>query len=226
MIMYKGPRELKRKGIMNQATGGTRVCGFNPLQKVVCAALLVLGCGLWSNGYAEFVSLGDYTTPGIFDGDLVVIGGNLDLKETLTVNGDVKIIAGKVEVASDDVATTTVGLYVYGDLIVTNTEFAGGEMEASISVPTGELVTGHVPSDLLHGGAHVIQCRDRRGVSTQGIHRHTNHLVGPGGSGVGDLIRDQRFDELVGQVHNDVVAPALQLASQNVGLKARLLPER
>ncbi|MBU1008138.1 hypothetical protein KKA53_03615 [Candidatus Dependentiae bacterium] len=103
---------------------------------------LLAFCSVWL--HAEHVNYGDYTLYGVFDGDLVIIAGNLDLNDTLTVNGDVKIISGKVIIGSDNPLTSTVDLYVNGDLIVTNTE-ASGEMDATITVSSGRLVvTGEI----------------------------------------------------------------------------------
>jgi hypothetical protein len=93
---------------------------------------------------AESVHFGDYTTPGVITPDLVIIGGNLDLKDSCTVEGDLKIIGGYVSVASDNSSATTVDLYVNGDLYVTNTNVTGN-MSAKIDIPTGKLVvTGEV----------------------------------------------------------------------------------
>ena len=88
---------------------------------------------------AENVHYGDYTTPGVITPDLVIIGGNLDLKDSFTVQGDLKIVGGKILIESDNSSTRTVDLYVDGDLIVTNTNDTG-ELDASISIPTGRLI--------------------------------------------------------------------------------------
>ena len=76
---------------------------------------------------AEHIQYGDYTdaSAGFFDGDLVIIGGNLDINKSFTINGDLKIISGKVNVVNDTAGTSTTDLYVEGDLIVTNTESSG-----------------------------------------------------------------------------------------------------
>jgi hypothetical protein len=95
---------------------------------------------------AEHVQYGDYTIPqtSFFDGDLIIIGGNLNLKHTFTVLGDLKIVSGKVFVQSDNSSTTTVNLHVRGDLMVTNTENSGVQ-DASINIVTGKLdVSGEV----------------------------------------------------------------------------------
>lgn len=98
-----------------------------------------------NNLYAEYIHYGTYTVPGdsVFDGDLVIVNGNLESKYSFTVNGDLKVIGGKVSVTSSAV-TTTVDLHVYGDLIVTNTK-TSGMTSAKIEVLKGKVVvTGDI----------------------------------------------------------------------------------
>jgi len=127
--------------------------------KIFVGACLIAVCfGTWGNSYADHVHayVGDYTTPGVFDGELTIIGGNLDVKHSLTINADLKIISGKVIVASDNPLTTTVNLFVHGDLIVTNTE-TSGEIDATITVSTGRLmVTGEIFTRSTEGQASIM----------------------------------------------------------------------
>jgi hypothetical protein len=127
------------------------------LKKILVICLLVSSLLIFKNVNAELVNHGDYSpaSPGILDGDLVIIAGNLSVNHSFTVNGDVKITSGKVLVETDFVTTKTVDLHVRGDLIVTNTESSGNQ-DASINVPTGRLiVTGEVMTRSAQGKAFV-----------------------------------------------------------------------
>lgn len=116
------------------------------------ACLLVLCCG---GLHADHVHYGDYTLPGVFDGELTIIAGNLDLTDSFTINADLKIISGKVIVRSTMSSTSTVDLYVHGDLIVTNTEVTG-DMDATITVSTGKIVvTGEIFTKSSYGGGSI-----------------------------------------------------------------------
>jgi hypothetical protein len=120
--------------------------------------LFIWGCLLvvaWGNISAEHVHFGDYTTPGVLDGDLVIVSGNLDIKDSLTINGELKVISGKVLVGSDVPSTTTVDLQINGDLTVINTEIAG-EIDATITVSTGKLiVSGEIFTRSVNGKASI-----------------------------------------------------------------------
>ena len=98
--------------------------------------LCLLMCG--ANVFAENVFFGNYTGPaGYKDGDMIIIGGNLSLSSSFTVNGDLKINGGYVSITNGD-------LHVTGDLIVTNTN-TSGTRTARINISNGELVvTGEI----------------------------------------------------------------------------------
>jgi len=126
------------------------------LKKVIFPTFII---GLFFNFAvnAEYAHYGDYTTsgPAVFDGDLIIIGGNLDLKHTFSVNGDLKVANGKIVVLSDNGSTTTVALSVKGDLIVTNSNYSGA-MDASINVPTGSIdVSGEIFSHSKKASAFI-----------------------------------------------------------------------
>lgn len=107
--------------------------------------------------HAENIHYGDYTLPGpgTVSPDLVIINGNLDLKDTFTVDGDLKIFGGWACIGSDNVSTKTVDLYVRGDLIITNTNGAGNQ-HAYVTVKTGRLfVTGEIFTRSVNGDAFV-----------------------------------------------------------------------
>lgn len=121
-------------------------------KKLLACLLIMLSVG---SIYSEHITFGDYTTPGFFDGDLVIIGGKLDVNQSITVNGDLKIISGDVVVENTNPSDKGTDIYVVGDLIVTNTETSGAQ-KASIKVPTGKLlVKGEIYAKSLHHEAWI-----------------------------------------------------------------------
>lgn len=117
---------------------------------VVSCMLLVFSLPLRS----EYHQFDDFTTPGVMTPDLVIIGGDLDLKDSFTVQGDLKIIDGKVSLVSDNILATTVDLHVHGDLFVTNMLAAG---DATINIPHGRLfVAGEIFTYSEDGDAWIL----------------------------------------------------------------------
>ena len=113
--------------------------------------LLILGLCVASVAYAEQVQVvGDYTTAGTVNGDLVVTNGSISVAGDLTVQGDVKVTSGRVIMSGGD-------LNINGDLVVTNTKLdvVSANQDATITV-TGDLrVRGAVITKSTYGHASI-----------------------------------------------------------------------
>jgi len=91
---------------------------------------------------------GDWTTPGAYDGDLVVTNGSITIfLGDLTVNGDVKVTSGKIQMCGGH-------LKVNGDLIVTNTKPLG-QSDASVFVAGDVEVSGAIITKSSAGKAYI-----------------------------------------------------------------------
>lgn len=95
------------------------------------------------------IVVGDYTTPAstVLDGDLIITNGSIKIgvSADLTVNGDVKIMAGSVFLNDGN-------LTVNGDLIVTNTLPSGS---ASVVVNGNLKVSGSLLTRSMYADADV-----------------------------------------------------------------------
>lgn len=93
---------------------------------------------------------GNWTTPGLINGDLVVTNGNIAiLSGDLVVTGDVKVTSGYVNLQNGN-------LKINGDLIVTNTQ-SSGNTEAYVYVVNGDVeVGGGIITKSTNGHAYVL----------------------------------------------------------------------
>lgn len=102
--------------------------------------------------------IGDWTTPGIVNGDLVVVNGSINIPGgDLFVHGDVKVTSGRVLMQNGH-------LKIDGDLLVTNTyDFPMGD--ATVDV-TGDLeVAGAITTNSYNGDAYIEVQEQNEGVA-------------------------------------------------------------
>ena len=99
---------------------------------------------------SDIFQYGDYSTPGIIEGDLIVADGNIAISsDDLTVYGDIRITGGNVGFAGGGT------LYVAGDITLTNTNTTG-QKDSSITVTGDLIVGGDLTSLSLHGNATIL----------------------------------------------------------------------
>lgn len=92
---------------------------------------------------------GDYTTPGMIDGDLIIMNGNVNITSgDLLVFGDIHLSCGNLEF--DGGGT----LYVAGDITMTNTNVTG-VLDAHISVTGNVVVGGDIKTKSVNGDAYI-----------------------------------------------------------------------
>ena len=114
-----------------------------------CFVILFCLCCFF-NLYSETVyTVGDYTTPGIIDGDLVLTNGAINITSPgdFIVNGDLKISSGSVFIGP-----SSGKLQVFGDLIVSNTLSDGN---AFVIVHDDIDVGGAIITRSLNGEANI-----------------------------------------------------------------------